>query len=99
MTTNELIYQFIKDHITEKGYGPTIREIRDAVGLSSESTVHAHVERLVKLGKIRKTGSPRAIQLVGEPDDEVEELLKSTEGVVLTIRYKGRMYALAAGEG
>lgn len=97
--TRELILQYLKDHIDDKGYPPTVREIAWAVGIASTSTVHRHLEGLEKDGYIRRSGSPRAIELVGESDDAVEELLKSTEGVVLTIRYKGRKYALAAGEG
>lgn len=42
------ILNFIKDEILGKGYPPAVREICDAVGLKSTSTVHGHLERLEK---------------------------------------------------
>ena len=37
------IWQFLADYVDEHGYPPTVREIGDAVGLASPSTVHAHL--------------------------------------------------------
>lgn len=37
------IYDFIKEYQQEKGYPPSVREMASAVGLSSPSTVHAHL--------------------------------------------------------
>ena len=62
------IMNYIKKEILEKGYPPTVRDIGEAVGLKSTSTVHAHLERLEMKGLIRRDPTkPRAIELV---DDE-----------------------------
>lgn len=59
------IYEFIKSYINEKGYPPSVREICAAVGLSSTSTVHGHLERLEKKGLIKRDPSkPRTIEIV-----------------------------------
>lgn len=46
------VYDFIESYITEKGYGPTVREIAEAVDLSSPSTVHVHLKTLEDKGYI-----------------------------------------------
>lgn len=62
------ILDFIKSEIREKGYPPSVREICDAVGLKSTSTVHGHLERMERNGVIRRDPSkPRAIEIL---DDE-----------------------------
>lgn len=48
------IYDFIIESIRENGYAPSVREIGDAVGLKSPSTVHYHLENLAELGLIEK---------------------------------------------
>ena len=48
--TQDRIYEFIKQTIELKGYPPSVREICDAVHLSSTSTVHGHLARLEKRG-------------------------------------------------
>lgn len=59
------IYNFIKDQVQLKGYPPSVREICEAVGLKSTSTVHGHLERLEKKGYIRRDPTkPRAIELL-----------------------------------
>lgn len=59
------IYEYIKKHILDKGYPPSVREICDAVGLRSTSTVHGHLDRLQQKGLIRKDPTkPRAIELI-----------------------------------
>jgi len=50
----QLVLDFLKTTIRKKGYPPTVREICDAVGLSSTSTVHAHMETLERKGFIRR---------------------------------------------
>jgi repressor LexA len=48
------------------GYPPTVREIGDAVGLASPSTVHAHLANLERAGLLRRDPTkPRALELVG----------------------------------
>jgi len=51
----QLILDFLKSEIKDRGYPPTVREICDAVGLSSTSTVHAHLESLERKGYIRRS--------------------------------------------
>lgn len=61
------ILNFIKNEILQKGYPPAVREICDAVGLKSTSTVHGHLERLEKKGLIRRDPSkPRAIEIIDD---------------------------------
>jgi repressor LexA len=61
------IYEFIKQQVTSKGYPPSVREICEAVNLSSTSTVHGHLSRLEKKGLIRRDPTkPRAIELLIE---------------------------------
>lgn len=48
------IYHFILESIRENGYAPSVREIGDAVGLKSPSTVHFHLNNLAELGYIEK---------------------------------------------
>lgn len=48
------IYRFILESIRENGYAPSVREIGDAVGLKSPSTVHFHLKNLAELGYIEK---------------------------------------------
>ncbi|WP_096189040.1 transcriptional repressor LexA [Evansella halocellulosilytica] len=60
------ILSFIKDKVKEKGYPPSVREIGEAVGLASSSTVHGHLSRLEKKGYIRRDPTkPRAIEVIG----------------------------------
>src|SRR5512143_2173364 len=60
------IWQFLTDYVDEHGYPPTVREIGEAVGLASPSTVHAHLANLERAGLLRRDPTkPRAIELVG----------------------------------
>lgn len=59
------IFDYIKKEIRTKGYGPTVREICEAVSLSSPSTVHGYLEKLEKEGLIRRDpAKPRTIVVV-----------------------------------
>lgn len=58
------ILEYIKEQILEKGYPPAVREICDAVNLSSTSSVHSHLATLEKNGYIRRDPTkPRAIEI------------------------------------
>ncbi len=58
------ILHYIWERVNEKGYPPTVREIGEAVNLSSTSTVHGHIARLQKKGYIVKDPSkPRALEV------------------------------------
>jgi repressor LexA len=60
------IWQFLAEYVDAHGYPPTVREIGDAVGLASPSTVHAHLANLERSGLLRRDPTkPRAIELVG----------------------------------
>ena len=63
----EQILKIIKESILEKGYPPSVREMCTAVGLSSTSSVHAHLEALAKKGYIKKDPSkPRTIEIMDD---------------------------------
>jgi repressor LexA len=65
-TRQQEIWQFLVDYVDEHGYPPTVREIGEAVGLASPSTVHAHLANLERAGLLRRDPTkPRAIELVG----------------------------------
>jgi repressor LexA len=65
------IWQFLVEYVDDHGYPPTVREIGDAVGLASPSTVHAHLANLDRAGLIKRDPTkPRAIELVGRPKPE-----------------------------
>ena len=55
--TSTHILEFITEYTRENGYSPTIREICEGVGLKSPSTVHGHIERLRRAGKLDKADS------------------------------------------
>jgi repressor LexA len=77
------IWGFLVDYVDRHGYPPTVREIGEAVGLASPSTVHAHLANLERAGLLRRDPTkPRALDLIGhrrtreEPAAVVEELRK-----------------------
>ena len=71
------VLDFIRSTVADRGYPPSVREIGDAIGLSSPSTVHSHLSSLVRIGAIRRDPSkPRAIEILDDapaartdPDD------------------------------
>ncbi len=66
----KLILDFIQESIKTKGYPPSVREIGEAVGLKSSSTVHAHLVQLEEKGFIRKDpAKPRAIIPIKNADE------------------------------
>jgi repressor LexA len=66
-TRQQDIVDFIARTVRERGYPPTVREIGDAVGLTSSSSVHAQLANLEKRGILRKDPTkPRAMTLAGE---------------------------------
>ena len=65
------IYEYIASCIREQGYPPSVREIGEAVGLKSPSTVHFHLKHLEESGVIEKgAGKGRAITLTEAPVPE-----------------------------
>lgn len=70
-TRQQEIWQFLAEYVDSHGYPPTVREIGDAVGLASPSTVHAHLANLERAGLLRRDPTkPRAIELVGRKREE-----------------------------
>ena len=59
------IFDYVKRYRGEHGYPPTVRDIGKAIGLTSSSTVHAHLANLEKLGVLRRDPTkPRAIEVL-----------------------------------
>jgi repressor LexA len=59
------IFDFVKRYVSEHGYPPTVRDIGKAIGLTSSSTVHAHLGNLERLGLLRRDPTkPRAIEVL-----------------------------------
>jgi len=68
------IIQFIKKEHQTKGYPPSVREIGQAVGLSSSSTVHGHLAQLEKKGYIRRDPTkPRAIEVLDGSENFIKK--------------------------
>ena len=59
------IFDFIKRYSAQNGYPPTVRDIGKAIGLTSSSTVHAHLANLEKIGLLRRDPTkPRAMEVL-----------------------------------
>ncbi|KAE8557847.1 transcriptional repressor LexA, partial [Paenibacillus polymyxa] len=72
----QAILEFIRNEVRLKGYPPSVREIGEAVGLASSSTVHGHLDRLEKKGLIRRDPTkPRAIELLGQDESDNSNLI------------------------
>ena len=73
------IWSFLVEYVDRHGYPPTVREIGEAVGLASPSTVHAHLANLERAGLLRRDPTkPRALELLGreKPVAEIAQLSK-----------------------
>jgi len=73
------ILDFLTSYLDAHGYPPTVREIGEAVGLASPSTVHAHLANLERAGLIKRDPTkPRALELTertrSQPADDVHRL-------------------------
>ena len=79
-TRQQEIWQFLAEYVDEHGYPPTVREIGDAVGLASPSTVHAHLANLERAGLLRRDPTkPRAIELIGRRRTEASPVAESIQ--------------------
>ncbi len=66
------ILDFIESEMRDRGYPPSVREIGEAVGLTSPSTVHSHLNTLTRLGYLRRDPTkPRAIEVRWDPNSGV----------------------------
>lgn len=74
--TQDRILAYIQSEIRERGYAPSVREIGEAVGLRSTSTVHGHLMRLEKKGLLRRDAmKPRAMGLSPEYSSSEDEVV------------------------
>ncbi|MGI5824007.1 MAG: transcriptional repressor LexA [Bacillota bacterium] len=72
----QAVLNFIKEEILFKGYPPTVREICEAVGLNSPSTVHSHLKTLEKKGYIKRDPSKnRALEVVDFEQFKTEQTI------------------------
>jgi repressor LexA len=71
------IWSFVLDYCDRHGYPPTVREIGEAVGLASPSTVHAHLANLERAGLLRRDPTkPRALEILGREKPVAAEPLE-----------------------
>ena len=68
LSTKQLnVLEYIYQTVQTQGYPPTVREIGKAIGLSSTSTVHGHIDRLQKNGYLEKDPTkPRALEITAQ---------------------------------
>ena len=84
-TRQREILDYIRDTVADRGYPPSVREIGEAVGLSSPSTVNSHLATLEATGHLRRDPTkPRAIEILDEP---------ATRGDVRDVPLVGRIAA------
>lgn len=82
------ILDFIKSEVRQKGYPPSVREIGEAVGLASSSTVHGHLARLESKGLIRRDPTkPRAIEILDNNQSDIPK------GKVINVPIVGKVTA------
>jgi repressor LexA len=80
------IFDFIKRYSAKHGYPPTVRDIGKAIGLTSSSTVHAHLSNLEKVGLLRRDPSkPRAIELLVDRAKRAKTAVESAAGGALPV--------------
>src|SRR5881392_948836 len=88
------IWDFLVEYVDAHGYPPTVREIGEAVGLASPSTVHAHLANLERAGLLRRDPTkPRALELVGR----VKGAAKGAETVTAELPKLPLLGQIAAG--
>lgn len=76
------IYEYIKQQIDEVGYPPSVREICNAVGLSSPSTVHRYINNLEEKGYIIKADSKKRAIKLAKQENGVDVLSVPVVGFV-----------------
>jgi repressor LexA len=80
----QAILGVIHEHVDAHGYPPSVREIGDAVGLKSTSSVHAQLATLEEKGYLRRDPTkPRALEFIRDPDTALETRPASTRNVPL----------------
>ena len=85
-TRQQEIWGFLVEYVDRHGYPPTVREIGEAVGLASPSTVHAHLANLERAGLLRRDPTkPRALELLGRERQESEAQAPAVDAVRLPL--------------
>ena len=85
------IWDFLVEYVDAHGYPPTVREIGEAVGLASPSTVHAHLANLERAGLLKRDPTkPRALELMGR---ERSESVSATAGELPGLPLVGQIAA------
>lgn len=75
--TQGMILEYIREQVAENGFPPSVREICEAVGLKSTSTVHGHLKRLEKQGLLKRDSmKPRAMALMDQDQTPEKELMR-----------------------
>ena len=88
------ILSFIADYIRSHGYPPSVRDICDAVGLSSTATVHARINKLVKAGKLIKDNSKnRSLRVVDTEGTEMRANIPTSDSRYLEVPVIGKVTA------
>ena len=78
------IWDFLVEYVEDHGYPPTVREIGDAVGLASPSTVHAHLANLERAGLLKRDPTkPRALELTGARKGGADGTVRETRALPL----------------
>lgn len=91
------VLEYIREKVAERGYPPSVREIGEAVGLSSPSSVHSHLNSLVEAGYIKRDPSkPRAIMIVDGEDTAVPARSSRTRDIPVLGRIAAGTPILAA---
>jgi repressor LexA len=76
--------QFIAETVAERGYPPSVREIGEALGLASSSTVHSHLQALQRKGYLRiDPTKPRAIEVLFDPETGLASERRPSKSVPL----------------
>ena len=87
------ILEFIKKQTRECGYPPSVREICEAVGFKSTSSVHSHLKTLEQRSYIRRTSlKTRAIDVINKDDDDGLENFQ-TDREMVTLPLLGKITA------
>ena len=88
------ILDLIRDRVADRGYPPTVREIGEAVGLASPSSVHSQISALVRAGRLRRDPSKtRALVVI----DEIRPSPKPAPSDPASLRSVPLLGAIAAG--
>ena len=94
----QAVLDCIEDCIREKGYGPTVREVCQSLGLSSPSTVHVHLKALEDKGLIKRDPlKSRSIALTYQLEDHsgsgIDDLIQPTFGNLVNLPLVGDVAA------